>query len=206
MPDLMREKLAAYLDGELPERSQLEVQTHLETCQACRDELDELRRLSHLLHAVPLPEFTPAGRFTSRLMLQLPRRAEMPRPRSTANWLAWLVPTSILLAWVFIQVTLGLSSLISLAQKAGVLGQTAAWITPSPQQTLWFTATQAVFGNFFNQGGLTSLEFFNAAGLFLQNLIVPLSLQLVVAILYWAWLAYLYQRQQRQQAAQVTLN
>jgi predicted anti-sigma-YlaC factor YlaD len=201
----MREKLAAYMDGELSQRSQLEVQAHLVTCQACRDELDELRRLSHLLHTAPLPEFTPASRFTSKLMLQLPRRDEAPRPRSTASWLGWLVPTALLSAWIFIQVTLGLSSLISLAQKAGWLGQTAAWTTLSPQQAEWFTAVQALFGNLMSQGGLTCLAIVNDAGLFLQNLISHLIWQIVVAILYWVWLAMWWRSRHKQQISKITL-
>ena len=76
MPDQMSDKLGAYLDGELDRRAQSEVQAHLETCPACQDELEELRRLSHLLRAAPQPDFTPASDFKAQLMLQLPRREE----------------------------------------------------------------------------------------------------------------------------------
>ena len=206
MPDLMREKLGLYLDGEMRGHSQLEVQAHLETCQDCRDELDELRRLSRLLHAAPLPEFTPASRFTSQLMLQLPRRVETPRPRVTAQWLGWLAPTALLVTWVFIQVTLRLASVISLAQQGGLLGETAAWISPSLQQMQWFTVIQAVFGNSLSLGGLTRLEFLNDAGLLLQNLVGPFIWQIAMAIMYWAWMAIWWQSRQRQQPEKIALH
>ena len=128
MPDQMSNKLGAYLDGELDRRAQSEVQTHLETCPACQDELEELRRLSHLLRAAPQPDFTPAARLQDRFMLQLPRRdADTPLSAQTAGccsgWrLHWSWP-----AGFFIQVTLGLSTLILLASQAGFLDGAAAW-------------------------------------------------------------------------------
>lgn len=189
MPDMMREKLGAYLDGELRGHSLLEMQAHLETCPVCQEELNELRQLSHLLRAAPLPEFTPANRFTSQLMLQLPRRSETPQPASPAQWIGWLVPTTLLAAWVFIQVTVWLSSLLSFAGQAGWLGQGAAWALPAQRQMSVFAAAQAILGNSLNLNIQANLEFFNDAGVFAQSLLGPFLWQAVVAVLYLAWLA-----------------
>jgi hypothetical protein len=189
MPDLMRDQLGAYLDGELRGQRLLEMQAHLETCPSCQKELDELRQLSHLLRAAPLPEFTPASRFASQLMLQLPRRDETVRPVSRAQWIGWLIPVALLIAWVFIQVTVSLASVVSVAGQAGWLGESAAWVIPGPQQMPWFAATQALLGNSLNMNSQVNLEVVNQASLFVQDLIGPFFLQSIVAVLYLAWLA-----------------
>jgi len=43
--DEIRERLSAYLDGELPPPEAALVVEHLESCPGCREELDDLRRL-----------------------------------------------------------------------------------------------------------------------------------------------------------------
>src|SRR5512145_2425841 len=158
MLDPMCTKLGAYLDGELNERSQRAMQAHLETCQSCQNELEKLRHLSSLLHAAPLPEFTPAGRFTSQLMLQLPRRKETSGAKRSFRIAGWAIPTTVLLGWVFIQVTLGLTTLLIIAQQFGLIGDATAWLTTASQQTSWFAIIQTLFGDSSN---LTSLQFVN---------------------------------------------
>jgi predicted anti-sigma-YlaC factor YlaD len=195
MPDQMHHKLGAYLDGELDRRSQIEVQAHLETCLTCQHELEELRRLSNLLRAAPLPDFTPVLTFRSQLMLQLPRRTEKPQLHSNGWFLPWLVPALVLAGWIFIQVTLGLSTLFLLASQAGFLDGAAAWVTDAPQQMQWFIAAQATIGSLLNPAGQTGLLVLNDAGLFAQNLVILLLWQVGVAILYWGALALLWHTQ-----------
>ena len=48
--DTLREWLGAYMDGELNTERRAWVERHLADCAECRLELDELRRLSRLLH------------------------------------------------------------------------------------------------------------------------------------------------------------
>lgn len=191
MPDLIRNKLAAYLDGVLTRRDQIEVESHLKTCQACRDELDELRQLSHLLQAAPQPAFIPALDFKAQLMLQLPRRGETLHPAPNGQLL--VVPVLVLVVWIFIQVTLGLSTLLLLAFQAGFLDGAAAWVTNAPRQMLWFTTAQATIGSGLGAEGLADLNIFNDAGLFLQNLVTLLLLQIGVAVFYWGALTLVWQ-------------
>ncbi|HVP21625.1 MAG TPA: zf-HC2 domain-containing protein [Anaerolineaceae bacterium] len=183
MPDQMSNKLGAYLDGELDRQGQIEMEAHLETCQACRDELEELRRLSLLLRAAPQPDFTPALDFKAQLMLQLPRRAEAQPPRRYGLLLG-MAPALVLAVWIFLQVALGLSTLVSLANQAGFLDGSAPWAASNPQQLLWFTAAQATIGGILGLGGQAVLKFFNDAGLFAQSLAIPLLLQIGAAVLY----------------------
>jgi hypothetical protein len=190
MPDLMRNKLAAYLDGELARRDKVEVETHLVTCEACRDELEELRRISNLLSAAPLPEFTAPLDFKAQVMLQLPRRDETLHPHSGSGshnqLLPWMAPTLVLTGWIFIQVTLGLSTLLLLAYQAGFLDGASAWLTNTPQQMLWFTGIQTTLGSGLGTEGIAGLNILNDAGVFMQNLVTLLLWQVGAAVVYWS--------------------
>jgi predicted anti-sigma-YlaC factor YlaD len=189
MPDLVHNKLGAYLDGELTRRDQIEIESHLSTCQACRNELEELRAVSHLLHASPAPEFTSALDFKAQLMLQLPRRDESHETAPNSHLLLWLAPVIVLAVWIFFQVTLGLSTLLLFAKQAGFLDGAAAWLTNAPQQMLWFTTAQSVTGG---TEGLTGLSYLNNADLFVQNLVTLLLWQVGVAVVYWGALTLVW--------------
>ncbi len=191
MPDQIFNKLDAYLDGELDRRGEIEVQAHLETCQTCRDELEELRQLSHLLSLAPQPDFTSTPDFMAHLMLQLPRRAEVMEPRPGSWMLFWVAPFVVLAGFIFIQVTLNLSTLVSLASRAGFLDGTAAWANSVPQQMHWFTAAQATIGGILSLDGQTGLGFLNGANLFAQNLVIIILWQVGAVVLYFASLGLL---------------
>ncbi len=49
-----REQLMAYLDGELGETERLEFTAHLETCEACREELEKLETLKEVSRGMKL--------------------------------------------------------------------------------------------------------------------------------------------------------
>jgi anti-sigma factor RsiW len=181
----MRNKLGAYLDGELDQRSLMEVEGHLAICQSCQAELEELRQLSSLLHAAPKPDFISALDFKNQLMLQLPRRAEMPPLKPNGHVLLWMAPVLILAGWIFIQVTISLSTLLIFANQAGFLDNTAIWLASSSQQMPWFSMLQIVAGGILGPKGQADLELVNDAGLFVQNLARPLFWQVGVAVFYW---------------------
>jgi hypothetical protein len=194
MPDPMRNKLGAYLDGELDWRGQSQVQAHLETCQACRAELEELRRLSYLLRSAAQPDFTPALDFRAQLMLQLPRRTDAPVQHRNGGWLPWLAPALVLAGWVFVQVTLALSTLVSFASQTGFLGGALAWASSDPQQIQWIAFTRATLGGMLGQGEQTGLEALNSFGLFAQNTLILLILQVGMAALYCGALIVLWHK------------
>lgn len=79
----VEEWLSAYLDGELDARRRAEVQAHLDSCPACRRELDTLRSSARLLDAWCVPEVTPQVSvvFADRLAAQQARQPW---------WSAWL--------------------------------------------------------------------------------------------------------------------
>jgi anti-sigma factor RsiW len=188
MPDLYRDLLGAYLDGELHDRRMMEMQAHLESCQECRQELDSMRSFSHLLHTSPDPEFTPGRLFTSRLMLQLPRREQTRTSSKSFTLLKWLTPAFLLISWVFLQVTTSLSTLITLAGKTGLLGNSSDWLPAASSQTVWFAASQAAFGGFINLQGSSALRFLNDLGVWFQYLDGAFLWQAALVVLYCTWL------------------
>ena len=52
-------KVHAYYDGEAPAEARAGIEAHLTQCAACARELEELRALSHLIAATPLPTIRP---------------------------------------------------------------------------------------------------------------------------------------------------
>lgn len=190
MPEHMSTKLNAFLDGELDTHARSEVSAHLATCQSCTEELEALRRVSQILSAAPQPDFASADVFRDRLMLQLPRREEaQPQAAHSANRLLWLVPVIVLGGWIFIQLTLNLSGLVTLAGRAGIMEGALAWAAGSPQQTLWFAAAKTAAEGLLGLQVPAGFSLLNDAGVFANSLVTPLLWQAGAAALYWAALA-----------------
>ncbi|HZC05544.1 MAG TPA: zf-HC2 domain-containing protein [Ktedonobacterales bacterium] len=53
--ELQRERLSAYLDGELGAEERVALDAHLSGCERCQDELAALRQTRSLLRALPTP-------------------------------------------------------------------------------------------------------------------------------------------------------
>jgi len=49
----LRNKLSAYLDGELKNREKRKVQSHLRQCQVCREQLGQLQKIAILMQNLP---------------------------------------------------------------------------------------------------------------------------------------------------------
>ncbi len=205
MPDLVQNKLGAYLDGELSRRDQIEIEVHLETCPACREELEELRRLSLLMRTAPRPDFTPALDFKAQLMLQLPRRDENQQANANVPALLLMAPALVLAGWIFIQVTLGLSTLLLFVKQVGFLDGASVWVNSAPQQMLWFTTARTAIGSGLGTQGLAGFEILNDAGLFLQNMTTLLLWQVGLAVLYWGAMTLVWRNRVKDLWASFTL-
>jgi hypothetical protein len=187
MHEEMRALLNAYLDGELNGTRLQELELHLAVCDACREELKELRLVSKLLQAAPEPEFMPAGHFASNLVLRLPRQATRSLPVKPGALAWWLVPAGLLGAWFFVQTVFTLTGALTAAQLTGLLGQAAKWLNGG-QETVWFAALTSLFGSQAGpaQPALSLLNTLNVAGV---NLLDGFLWQALIALLYWSWLA-----------------
>jgi hypothetical protein len=72
-----RRQLSPYLDGMLSDQESRRLEAHLAQCQACRDELAELRATVQALAELPLAEVPRSFALTAA-----PRRIEAPQPAS----------------------------------------------------------------------------------------------------------------------------
>jgi anti-sigma factor RsiW len=186
MHEDMRASLNAYLDGELHGIRLREVEFHLSTCDACRNELMELRLVSGLLQGAPTPEFMPAGRFASNLTLSLPRRSLDDVPKKPAPaW--WLVTAGLLGAWFFVQTVYTITGAVNAAQMTGLLGQAAKWLGGG-QETIWFAAVTSTFGR-QAAGAQSALSLLNTLNVYGANLLDGFLWQALIVLLYWGWLS-----------------
>jgi anti-sigma factor RsiW len=86
-----REAQSALVDGELGGAERAELETHLETCDACRAALADHERLDALLRA--LPQVTPAPDFEARFWARVAReRAAAETGGLSGRLRAWLRP------------------------------------------------------------------------------------------------------------------
>lgn len=200
MVEHIHEWLGAYLDGELRGWRLQQVETHLQECQECSSELVELRSLSTLLRETPVEEdFTPADRFTAQVLRRLPPQQE-PVLRSKvmkAGW--WLAPAILLGGWVFAQTVVIVSWMVWAGGQMGVLGAASAWLKDVPQQNLWLHAALSLL-----DGNLASVQpAFGLVASWGQAFLGQAILLLILAALYWTWLAFWWLRRQRLSAQRV---
>lgn len=184
MHEDMRTLLNAYLDGELHGMRLLQLQNHLASCEACRNELKDLRRVSDLLRAAPAPEFAPADRFVANLTLNLPRRTLRDRPPKPGSLAWWLVPAGLMLAWFFVRTVFAVSNVVAAADVTGLAGNALGWMGGG-QETAWFAATSSVFGG----QGSSFLSALNTLNIFSADLLSGFLWQALIVALYWGWLA-----------------
>jgi len=187
MHEDMRALLSAYLDGELHGTRLQEMKLHLDACEACRNELKELRLVSDLLQAAPVPEVMPAKRFASNLMLSLPRRTVRDLPPKPGSLAWWLVPAGLLAAWFFVQTVFILTGAVTAAQMTGLLGQAARWLNGG-QESVWFAVVTSLFGS---QAGVAqpALSLLNTLNVYGVNLLDGFLWQVLIVLLYWGWLS-----------------
>ena len=193
------EWLGAYHDGELSNARLRQVEEHLAECAECKAELDGMRGLSVLLReTAPAGEFLPTERFVANLTLSLPRQPEQPQPRKMLEIGWWLIPVSLLGTWVFIQITVSLSSVFTAAVDAGLLGSNLSWFQGNPSQMEWFATAMNLFGNQLGLTGRVVLSELNEVNLFVTELTGHYLWQAFLAVSYLGWLVAWWLRHQRQ--------
>jgi len=187
MRDHVSQWLGAYHDGELRGARRQQVEDHLAECSFCRAELEELRGLSFLLKETPVEaEFLSAERFAANLALRLPRRETAPATRKLASVAWWLVPVGLMLAWAFVETTLSLSTVASLAAGTGLFGSLPAG--ESALQVGWFGTALNLLGGQLGQSGDALVALFNDANRFIARIVAPLVPQALIAAGYLGWL------------------
>jgi anti-sigma factor RsiW len=196
------EWLHAYLDGEL-KRSQLQqVEIHLVECQACRDELESLARISSLLHEVPAPEFTPPERFAAQVSLRLPYRPYPQPPVSKSRILEigwWMIPVGLLGVWVFIGTSYLVNDILAAANNLGLLAGISDWLVFDPASETYWSATLARFGILSGN----TLDWAASTEALTRTSLPLLISQVSIALLYLSWIAIWWARRRRQEPGQL---
>jgi anti-sigma factor RsiW len=187
MHEEMRTLLNAYLDGELHGQRLWEMETHMASCEACRNELKELRMVSDLLQTDSAPEFTPTDRFVSRLNLSLPRHILHARPPKPSSLAWWLVPVGLIGTWFFVQTVFTLTEVVTAANMTGLLGNTSGWLVGGGQESIWFSTATSLFSG-QAAGAEPTLSLLNNVSVFAAELVSGFLWQAVIVLLYWAWL------------------
>jgi hypothetical protein len=168
--------LNAYHDGELRPRRRALVEAHLEKCQRCQAELDQIQNLSSLLQDEPTPEpsISP-DKFAAQVALRLPRNTEQSKQSSWQRKLWYAVPVAILVTVGFLRTISTVSNLLLLIERSGINPNAVSWLVPSsPPSTGTFSRLSSLalsWGVPFN-----------------SPLSISLILPLVFAIIYVIWL------------------
>jgi hypothetical protein len=188
--------LNAYLDGELPDARLHQLEKHLTECDECQAELEQMQKLSALLHeTAPAGEFLPVERFVSYLTLKLPRQPERSQPRRSLEIGWWLIPVGALGVWLFSQITFSLSTVVLTISETGLLGNGFSWLQGNTPQTRWFSLVMDLFGGQIGFAGKFILSVFNDLGLLLHDLTSRFIWQAFFVLLYLGWLASWWWRQ-----------
>lgn len=206
MVNHVTEWLGAYHDGELHGARLRHVEGHLVECATCQAELDEIRNLSTLLQDTSsIGDFPHSERFVANLAISLPRQSEQPQTPNVLKIAWWLIPVGLLGIWLFIDITLSLSSVVTLAVDAALLSGNLVWLQGNPLQMQWFATAMNLFGNQLGAPGREILSVLNDANLFTTQLARILIPQAIVAVSYLGWLLFWWLRHQ-QQPSQNTVN
>jgi len=145
-------RLSAYLDKELPSRQRHEVEEHLRTCRACREQLERVRQVGGFLDTLDVPPL-PDG-FAARVLAEARKRtlpAQEKRPYFVPDWwpLGWFSSLSTPMrlatcALILLASFLGLSmsrgiSLSGGRQPGAALSENVEgleWFGPTPPESL----------------------------------------------------------------------
>jgi len=197
MTEHVTEWIGAYHDRELGGELLQVVERHLDECPACQAELDSARQLSSLLQSASLEaKFLPTDRFLAGLALRLPPLPAEPLHRRMLRIGWWLVPVGLLGAWLFVEITLGLTSALSLAADAGLLDGSLSLAPDQPYAMSWFAAALSLFGSRLGAPVWGLLSALNEIHLFVSQLASSLVPQLLFAALYLGWLVAWWLRRQ----------
>ncbi len=84
-PEYRQEQLSAALDGMLASEEQAALDAHLAGCETCTRELEELRQVRMLLHALPTPALPRSFLLPTEGELAAPRRPSRTAERTPAT-------------------------------------------------------------------------------------------------------------------------
>jgi len=130
--------------------------------------------------------------------LSLPHQREQSQSRKALEIGWWLIPVGALGAWLFLQITFSLSSVVLTVSETGLLGNGFSWLQGNASQAGWFSLAMDLFGGQIGSFGQFILSELNDLSLFIQDLTSPYIWQALFATLYLGWLVSWWLRQSNQ--------
>lgn len=191
MTEHVTQWLAAYYDGELKGRHAQQVETHLETCETCRVEFENLNSLSALLQEFPeARDLTPVDKFTAQVGLRLPRKMKESQQEKVFRMGWQWVPVGLLATWVFVQTTFIVSGVINWALRfIPGMEQFTGFLQSDSQAESIFAAASNLTGAGFTEIGQFGLDFLRGGGPLGWAVTLNLGLTIIIGLLYLSWLA-----------------
>jgi hypothetical protein len=185
MTEHVDELLTRYYDSELSPRERRRVERHLAVCAECRAALEELERLSMVLHeSPPAPSRTPPDRFVSQVRLRLSPR----QPVTERRWVKLggvALPVALVGVWVFVQV-------IWIAAAVALVAVEMGWGAGLGLQPTGGGHLLGLLSGGWS-GGLGGVwRLLQVRGLVRWLALVPLQLMVGIAALYGLWLLALH--------------
>jgi anti-sigma factor RsiW len=191
MTEHVTQWLEAYYDGELKGRRVQQVEAHLETCEICMAELENLSSLSALLQEFPeARNLTPVDTFTAQVGLRLPRKPEESK-RNRFFQVSWQwVPVGLLTTWLFVQTAFFVSGVITWAFRVIPGLDQFSSILQSDTQTGAISGALSDLSNAgFAEIGQFGLSIFRGGGPLGWAVTLNLVLTFILGLLYLSWLA-----------------
>lgn len=176
--------LNAYLDEELNRRLRGEIERHLETCEACKEEYEQLRRLAALIRTAPSPSFAPTEHFTAALIQTLPTRSLYLHNRLSSA--VWIAPLGLLAIWLILRLVFLSGSLLGLAKGAGLI-QGAATPSMESETNLLVALLQPLINHAGTQAQFV-LSLLHGVSAAYNHLRMGFLAQAGVALAYWLWI------------------
>ena len=190
MNEHVTEKLMAYHDGELGGHALIEVESHLTRCGSCQAELQEIQAMSTVLQAYPpAPQLTPSERFIAQVNMRLPREQLQPVWKRTLEAVWRLVPFGLLGLWIFVQAVMFVSGILMVVIQSGIGREMMGRMIPVPVSAPGILDGLQITGASLSDMGLNILRIVCNRGFLGWGAVIYILLTVMIALMYWGWLA-----------------
>lgn len=191
--------LQAYYDGELEGARLREVERHLETCEECTTELEQLESLSFLLaESPPADNISSASTFEAQVRMQLSDKPVAPAWQRVLGFGWRLAPAALLGAWVFVQSVLYLSNVLTRGLQFNLWGEEFAVLIPPLSGSSWLNSLLGLSDPMLSDLLSVFREMIGSGGPLGWGFTLNLLVSVLIGLLYWSWLAswWAYRRHQ----------